>query len=207
MFSSFWSFSEMVLEIMEYKWGEPICRKTPNKCDLVLELYLSQFTALSWWRGLHNSLKLWVVLCRATQDGWVIAERSDRMWSTGGGNGNPLQYTCHENFMNCIKGQKDMTPQDESPRSEGVRYGTREKWRRTTNGPRKNDMAGPKRKHCSFKIPSRRERYPLQYSGLENSMDISSMGLQRVGHDWATFTFTGDDSKIQCCKEQYCIGT
>ena len=27
--------------------------------------------------------------------------------------------------------------------------------------------------------------YPLQYSGLENSM-----GLQRVGHDWATFTFT-----------------
>jgi len=25
--------------------------------------------------------------------------------------------------------------------------------------------------------------YPLQYSGLENSMDSISMGLQRVGHD------------------------
>ena len=30
--------------------------------------------------------------------------------------------------------------------------------------------------------------YPLQYSGLENSMDYVSMGLQRVGPDWATFT-------------------
>ena len=29
--------------------------------------------------------------------------------------------------------------------------------------------------------------YPLQYSGLENSMD-SSMGSQRVGHDWVTLT-------------------
>ena len=36
--------------------------------------------------------------------------------------------------------------------------------------------------------PGEGKGYPLQYSGLENSMD--SMGLQRVGHDWATFTFT-----------------
>ena len=27
----------------------------------------------------------------ATQDGQVMVERSDRMWSTGGGNGKPLQ--------------------------------------------------------------------------------------------------------------------
>ena len=27
-------------------------------------------------------------------DGWVMVERSDRMWSTGGGNGKPLQYSC-----------------------------------------------------------------------------------------------------------------
>ena len=32
--------------------------------------------------------------------------------------------------------------------------------------------------------------YPLQYSGLENPRDCMSMGLQRVGHDRATFTFT-----------------
>ena len=30
----------------------------------------------------------------ATQDGQVMVERSDRMWSTGGGNGKPLQYSC-----------------------------------------------------------------------------------------------------------------
>ena len=35
--------------------------------------------------------------------------------------------------------------------------------------------------------PGKGNSYPLQYSGLENSMDYS-MGLQRVGHDWATFT-------------------
>ena len=32
----------------------------------------------------------------ATQDGWVMVERSDRMWSTGEGNGKPLQYSCLE---------------------------------------------------------------------------------------------------------------
>ena len=32
-------------------------------------------------------------------DGWVIVESSDKMWSTGGGNGQPLQYSCLENSM------------------------------------------------------------------------------------------------------------
>ena len=35
--------------------------------------------------------------CRATQDGQVMVERSDRMCSTGEGNGKPLQYSCLEN--------------------------------------------------------------------------------------------------------------
>ena len=38
--------------------------------------------------------------CGATQDGRVMVERSDRMWSTGEGNGKPLQYSCLENPMN-----------------------------------------------------------------------------------------------------------
>ena len=38
--------------------------------------------------------------------------------------------------------------------------------------------------------PGEGKGYLLQYSGLENSMDCESMGSQRVGHDWATFTFT-----------------
>ena len=57
-------------------------------------------------KGLHNSVKLWAMLCRATHDGWVIVESSDKTRSTGVGNGKPPQYTCRENLMNCIKRQK-----------------------------------------------------------------------------------------------------
>ena len=44
-------------------------------------------------------------------------ERSDRMWSTGEGNGKPLQYSCLENPMNSMKRQKDSTLKEELPRS------------------------------------------------------------------------------------------
>ena len=40
--------------------------------------------------------------CGTTQDRWVMVERSDRMWSTGEGNGKPLQYSCLENPMNSM---------------------------------------------------------------------------------------------------------
>ena len=49
------------------------------------------------------------MLCGATQDGQVIVERSDRMWSTGEGNGKPLQYSCLENPMDSMKTEKDRT--------------------------------------------------------------------------------------------------
>ena len=54
-------------------------------------------------------------MSRATQDGWVMMERSDRMWSTGEGNGKPLQYPCLENPMNSMKRQKDRILKDNSP--------------------------------------------------------------------------------------------
>ena len=53
----------------------------------------------------------------ATQDGRVMVERFDRMWSTGDGNGKPLQYSCLENPMNSMKRQKDRTLKDELLRS------------------------------------------------------------------------------------------
>ena len=56
------------------------------------------------------------MLCGATQDGWVMVERSDRMWSTGEGNGKSLQYSCLENPKNSMKRQKDRTLNDELPR-------------------------------------------------------------------------------------------
>ena len=71
------------------------------------------------------------MLCGATQDGRVMVEMSDRMWSTGEGNGKPLQYSCHENPMNSIIRQKKKKKRlkDEFPRSLGVQYATGDQWR------------------------------------------------------------------------------
>ena len=83
------------------------------------------------------------MLCGATQDGWVMVERSDRMWSTGEGNGKRLQYSCLENPLNSMKRQKDRTLKDELSisRSVGVQYATRDWWR---NKSRKNEEMKPK---------------------------------------------------------------
>ena len=78
--------------------------------------------------ALSNSMKL-SHAHRATQDGRVMVERSDRMWSTGEGNGKPLQYSCLENSMNSMKSQKDRTLKDELPRSVGAQYTTGDQWR------------------------------------------------------------------------------
>ena len=61
---------------------------------------------------------------RATGNGWVMAESSDKTRSTGEGNGKPLQYSCLENPMNSMKRQKDMTLKDELPRLVGAQYAT-----------------------------------------------------------------------------------
>ena len=106
--------------------------------------------------------------CRATQDRWVMVEGSDKMWSTGEGNGKPLQYSCLENPMNSIQRQKDRTLKDELPRSVGAQYATGDQWR---NNSRKNE-----------EIETKQKQHPV--------VDV-----------------TGDGSKFQCCKEQYCIGT
>ena len=74
--------------------------------------------------SLSNSMKLWVMPCRATQDRWVMVESSEKKWSTGEGNGKPLQYPCLENPMNSIKRQKDRILKDELPRSVGAQYAT-----------------------------------------------------------------------------------
>ena len=62
------------------------------------------------------------MLCRATQDGQVMVDSYDKMWSTGEGNGKQLQYSCRENPRNSMKRQKHMTLKDELPRSVGAPY-------------------------------------------------------------------------------------
>ena len=80
---------------------------------------------------------------RATQDGRVMVERSDKTWSTGEGNSKPLQYSCLENPMNIIKRQKDRTLKDELPGLVGTQYAMREEWR---NSSRRNEETEPKQK-------------------------------------------------------------
>ena len=106
------------------------------------------------------------MLCGATQDGWVMVERSDRLRSTGEGNGKPLQYSCLENHMNSMKRQNDRILKEKLPRSVGAQYATGDQRR---NNSRKNEEMEPKQ-----------NQHPV--------VDV-----------------TGDRSKVQCCKEQYCI--
>ena len=58
---------------------------------------------ITWTTAFSNSMKLWAMPYRATQDGQVMVENSDKMWSTGEENGKPLQYSCLENPMNSMK--------------------------------------------------------------------------------------------------------
>ena len=86
------------------------------------------------------------------------------MWSTGEGNGKPLQYSCLEKPMNSMKRQKGMTLKDELPRFVGAQYATREEWR---NNSRKNEEAESKQKQCPVvdvtgdgnKVPCCKEQY------------------------------------------------
>ena len=95
-------------------------------------------------------------------------QSSDKMWSTGEGNGKPLQYSCLEKPMNSKKRQNDRTLKEELPRSVGAQYPTGGQWR---NNSRKNEETKPKQ---------------IQHPAVD---------------------VMGDGSKVQCCKEQYCIGT
>ena len=87
-----------------------------------------------------------------------MVERSDRMWSTGEGNGKPLQFSCLENPMKSMKRQKGRTLKDELPRSGGAQYATGEEWR---NNSRKNEETEPK---------------PKQYPAVDVTGDGSKVG-------------------------------
>ena len=66
------------------------------------------------------------------------------MWSTGEGNGKPLQYSCLENS---VKRQNDRILKEELPRLVGAQYATGDQWR---NNFRKNEGMEPKQKQYPF---------------------------------------------------------
>ena len=79
----------------------------------------------------------------ANQDRRVMVERSDRMWSTGEGNGKPPQYSCLDNPMNSMKRQNDRILKEELPKLVSAEYVTGDQWR---NNSRKNEGMEPKQK-------------------------------------------------------------
>ena len=72
-----------------------------------------------------------------------MVERFDRMWSTGEGNGKPLQYSCLENPMNSMKRQNARILKEGLSRLVGAQYATGDQWR---NNCRKNEEMEPKQK-------------------------------------------------------------
>ena len=81
--------------------------------------------------------------CQATQDRQVMMERSGKMWSTGEGNGKPLQCSCLEKPMKSMKRQNERVLKEELPRSVHVQYATGYQWR---NNSRKEEGMETKQK-------------------------------------------------------------
>ena len=104
--------------------------------------------------ALSNSMKLNHAR-GATQDRQVMVERSDRMWSTGKGNGKPLQYSCLENPMNSMKRQNERILKEELPKSLGAQYATGDQWRINS---RKNEGMEPKQKHPAVDVTGERSK-------------------------------------------------
>ena len=95
---------------------------------------------ITWTTALSKSLKLLAMLCRATQDRWVMVENSDKVWSTGERNGKPLQNSPLKSPLKSIKRKKDMTLKDQLLRLVVAQYAPGEEWRNTS---RKNEETEP----------------------------------------------------------------
>ena len=78
--------------------------------------------------------------CGATQEGRVMVERSNRMWSTGEGNGKPLRILALRTPWTAWKGKKIGHWKMNSP---GAQYATGDEWR---NNSGKNEGMEPKQK-------------------------------------------------------------
>ena len=117
----------------------------------------------------------------------VMVERSDRMWSTGEGNGKPLEHSCLENAMNSMKRQNDRVLKEELPGSVGAQYATGDQWR---NNSRKNEGMEPKQKQYPVvdgtgdrsKVRSCKEQYCI---GTWNVRSMNQDKLEVVKQDMA----------------------
>ena len=158
--------------------------------------------------------------CGATQDEWVMVERSDRMWYTGEGNGKLLQYSCLENPMNGMKRQNDRILKEELPKSVGAQYAIGDQWR---NNSRKNERMESKQKQYPVvdvtgdrsKVRCCKEQYCIgtwnvrsmnqtKLEVLKQEMarvNINILGISKL--KWTGMgEFNSDDLYIYCCGQE-----
>ena len=81
--------------------------------------------------------------CRATQDGQVMVETSDQIWSTGEGNGKPIQYSCVKNTMNSMKRQKYRTLNEELLRLVVAQHATGDQLRNNSRRMKPKQKQNP----------------------------------------------------------------
>ena len=166
-------------------------------------------------------MKLSAMLYRATQDGRVMVENSDKMWSPGGGNGKPLQYSFLENPMNSMKRQKVRTLKDELPRLVRAQYTTGDQWRSKS---RKNEeMESKQKQHLSVdvtgdgsKVRCCKEQYCIGTWNVrymnQGKLEVVKQEMARVNIDmlgirelkWTGMgEFNSDDHYIYHCGQEF----
>ena len=149
-----------------------------------------------------------------------MVKSSDKTWSTGEGNGKPLQYSSLENPMNSMKRQKDRTQKDELPRLVGYQYAIGDKWR---NNSRKNEGTEPKQKQylvvdvtgdrCKFRCC--KEQYCIGTWNVrfmnQGKLEVVKQEMTRVNVDilgiselkWTGMgEFNSDDHYIYYCGQE-----
>ena len=139
------------------------------------------------------------------------------MWSTGKGNGKPLQYSCLKNPMNSMKRKKDRALKDELPRSVGAQYATGDQWR---NNSRENEGMEPRQKQHSVvdgtddrsKVRCCKEQYCIGSGNVrsmnQGKLEVVKQEMPRVNIDilgmselrWTGMgEFNSDDRYIYYC--------
>ena len=140
-----------------------------------------------WTPDLYNSMNVWTISCRVTQDGWIMVGSSNKMWSTGEGNDKPLQYSCLVKPMTRMKRWKNSILKDELPRWVGDQYATGDQWR--TNSRKNEEMETKQKPHPFVDVTGDRSEvwcYKEQYCiGTWNVRSMNQAKLEMVKQEMA----------------------
>ena len=149
-----------------------------------------------------------------------MVEGSDKTWSTGEGNGKPLQYSCLKNPMNSMKRQNDRILKEELPRSVGAQYATGNQWRINS---KKNEETEPKQKQHPVvdvtgdgsKVQCYKEQYGIRTWNVrsmnQGKLEVVKQVMARVNIDilgiselkWTGMgEFNSDDHYIYYCGQE-----